>query len=194
MKRLVIAIDCDDVLVASTRFIIDTYNKAYDTSVQLQSAHVSGNPDWQAERDEVHRRIRVIQLSEGYGQLAPSSQAIEAINQLAAQHEIHLVTARSQEIAAVTQQMVDLYFPNCFTSIEHTGFNTSKEKACLAIGAQLLVDDNLKHLLASQSVGVESLFWFGDYPWQDKSILPRGITATRSWPDVLKQVEVICNG
>lgn len=184
MKRLVIAVDCDDVLVASTKFLVEAYNQRYGTLVQLESAYLSGNPDWAAKREEVHRRINAIQLSDEYGSIAPSSEAIEAIGNLADNHELHLVTARAPKIKAVTDRMINDYFPDCFKSIEHVGFNTSKSQTCLNIGADILIDDNLKHLQEAKAADISHLLWFGDYQWQDRTAGAVGITVVRTWPEV----------
>lgn len=66
MKRLVIAIDCDDMLVSGTEHVISSYNKTYGTQVRIEHAHQSDNPEWETDRDEVFRRIHAIQQSDEY--------------------------------------------------------------------------------------------------------------------------------
>ena len=188
MKRLIIAIDCDDVLVRTTQYIVDKYNEEYNTSVRLGSAHAPGNLEWSAGGEEVHRRIDSIQLSEAYGQLAPTAQAVDAVSELAGSHELHLITSRAKGIESVTQRMIDKYFSHCFTSVKHVGYGISKEATCRRVNAEVLIDDNLKHLLSAQTVGISNLLWFGHYPWQDRSVVPEGISVVSGWTQVVEHI------
>ena len=142
MRQLVIAVDCDDVLVPSTQKIVALYNRQYGTNVQLDGAHVSKNPDWQASREDIAERIYDIQLMNEYVEMLPFDDAIRCCRELMRNHELHLVTARPGRIMHTTLAMLEKYFPG------------------------VLIDDNYKHLVSARECGVDSLVWFGDYPWQ----------------------------
>lgn len=165
-RRLVIAIDCDDVLINATEYLVDTYNSRYGTSVRLLHAHQSRNVEWEANRVEVFRRIVDIQQSEEYAAIAPHESTVEVIHRIARDHELHLVTARLNEVMPVTVKMINTYFEGCFTSIEHVGPDRPKGEICKSIGANVMIDDNLHHLESADAHGVEYVIWFGDYPWQ----------------------------
>jgi 5'(3')-deoxyribonucleotidase len=188
-KRLVIAIDCDDVLIGASEYLVETYNRTYGTSVQLQNAYVSGNTEWQADRDEVLRRIYAIQMTDDYAAIEPEDGTIKAVKQLASDHELHLVTARDSTVMLVTQQMVDTYFPGCFASIEHVGADASKGDICARIGAKVMIDDNVGHLETASENGVGLLIWFGKYAWQEvqkeraQSLI--GLRSCHNWQDVV---------
>ena len=77
MKKLVFAIDCDDVLINASEYIVTAYNQLYGTNVQLETAHSSANPAWQADRTEVFRRLHHIQQGEGFTAIPPRSDALE---------------------------------------------------------------------------------------------------------------------
>lgn len=194
MKRLIIAIDCDDVLLDSTEFIVKKYNDNYDTSVKIENAHLSGNTEWGSDRDEVHRRIDMIQLSDEYGELKPSTKVMQIIQQLAKDHELHLVTARSEAVMDVTKRMLDTYFAGCFKTIEHVGYKRSKGEVCRAIAADVLVDDNVKHLQDAGECGVVNLLWFGDYKWQNYQESPLGVVRSGDWVAVKREVDRIARG
>ena len=53
MKRLVIAIDCDDVLIDSTKYVISQYNQYYNTAVKLEGAFSINDRDFGATRTQV---------------------------------------------------------------------------------------------------------------------------------------------
>lgn len=194
MRRLVIAVDCDDVLLESTEFIVETYNQLYDTDVQLEGAYLPQNPLWQSDRREVLRRLYEIQLSEGYAKLEPSHLTIAAVARLASLHELHVVSARPTVTLPVTEAMLERYFPGCFTSIEHVGSDRSKGEVCDSLGADILIDDNAKHLLDAQGKGVARLAWFGHYPWQNNEALAEGIDRCADWADVERIVQEFACG
>lgn len=164
--RQVIAIDCDDVLINASRFIVDAYNKRYGTSVQLAHAHMSKNPEWLADRDEVFRRLYEIQHTKEFGEIIPRHDAMEVIPRLAKAYDLHLITARSDEVLLVTERMIAEYFAGCFVGIDHVGPDSSKGAVCERIGASIMVDDNIRHLEAALHHGVKAVVWFGDYDWQ----------------------------
>ena len=125
MRQLVIAVDCDDVLVPSTQKIVALYNQQYDTNVQLDGAHVP--------------------------------------------------------------------IPGVFTEIEHVGLDGSKGEVCQRLKADVLIDDNYKHLVSARECGVDSLVWFGDYPWQTQVDASGGAMRCRSWYEVQDEIKRITN-
>lgn len=191
MKKLVIAVDCDDVLVPSTERVVGIYNARYGTSVKLAEAYLSANPDWQVDREEALRRIYSIQLTPEYSQTAPFEDAINVCRRLADNHELHLVTARASEVMSVTMSMIDQYFPDVFAEIEHIGDNGNKGEICQKLSADVLIDDNLKHLETARACGVANLIWFGDYPWNKPDEQPEGIVRCSDWAEVEKEIERI---
>lgn len=192
MKRLVIAIDCDDVLIPATEYLVNTYNEQYGTAVQLKNAYMSRNLEWQAERDEVFRRLYALQSSPGYATIKPDPMTIEKVRQLAESHELHLVTARDESVMEATRQMLDAYYPGCFTTVEHVGPNRQKGEVCRAVAADVIVDDNLHHLVSARECGVTNLIWFGDYPWQDRTVeQPEGTLLCNDWDRVGAEIERI---
>lgn len=189
MKRLIIAIDCDDVLVSGTEHVISSYNKLYGTSVQLEHAHQADNPEWEAERDEVFRRIHNIQQTDEYAQIAPDKDAITVVKKLAKHHCLYVVSARHHEVLGVTRAMLDRYFPSCFKGIEHVGSSRSKGEVCKEINADVMIDDNVKNLQSAQEVGVKKLIWFGSYPWQNYDEWPEGVDRCLDWDSIKQEID-----
>lgn len=192
-KRLVIAIDCDDVLISASEYLVETYNDMYGTNVQLQNAHTSKNDEWQASRDEVLRRLHVIQMTDDYAVIEPEDSTIKAVKRLADDYELHLVTARDGAIMSVTQRMVDTYFPGCFDSIEHVGADASKGEICARVGASIMIDDNIAHLETASENGVKLLIWFGDYVWQatqeERAQSLVSLYRCHSWQDAVEVID-----
>lgn len=192
MQKLVIAIDCDDVLVPSTETIVDLYNKRFGTNVTYARAHQSGNEEWGASRDETERRIHEVQLSDEYAEIIPFPEAVSSVRQLAeAGHELHMVTARDSKLLRVTETMLEKYFDDgVLTTLEHVGFGGTKGDICKKLGADVLIDDNLKHLEYAAGCGVGLLLWFGRYPWQgDTGTTTVGIKRCGDWREVTEEIQ-----
>jgi 5'(3')-deoxyribonucleotidase len=134
-----IAIDCDDVLVPTTQSIIDHYNKTYGTSIPLEQLYSKDPAVWgvQDYNEAVHR-VQVYLISPEYLNLPPFKEAIDVIAQLSKRYELHVVTARHDELAEATKRMLAEHFPSLFKSIEFTNHfgETARTKAqvCQAIG------------------------------------------------------------
>ena len=193
MKRLVIAVDCDDVLIETVEKLVEEYNRRYNTDVKIENAFVRNNPDWGAERNEVFARFRTIFTSKEFEAITPRPDAVEVVQRLAMYHELHLVTARFLELELVTLRMLNTYFKDCFTEMNHVG-DGSKGDICRAVRADTLIDDNAKHLIDAKNCGVDSTIWFGDYPWQSHDSDFVDYTARcKDLYEVEKEIERIAN-
>ena len=58
------------------------------------------------------------------------------------------------------------------------------------IGADVLIDDQLKHCLAVVETGRRALL-FGDYNWNRQTVLPAGVERVVDWVEVEKAIERI---
>lgn len=188
MERLVIAIDCDDVLLPSQEHILGQYNMRWSTNVLLEGAYDANNDAWKADAATIAERIYEIQQSKEYGEIVPFSDAIEVCHRLAAEHELHLVTARPNKIMPVTTTMLERYFDGIFTEVEHIGLGSSKGDVCYRLGASMLIDDNASHLKTASQSGVPHLLWFGDYPWQNGGAEGIDIKHCRDWYEVEAEI------
>jgi len=168
IKPLVIMVDCDDVLVDSTRYSVDVYNKKYGTNIPLERAHLLQYKDWGGERELVLKRIVELQNTDEFNNLPPRRDALEVVARLGKEHELHLVTARAPEAEKTTLRMLEQFPANLFKSIHHIGSDKLKGEVCKELGADVMVDDNLKHVISAYENGIKLPIWFGCYPWQDE--------------------------
>lgn len=195
MRRLVIAVDCDDVLLPAVPTLIEEYNRRHNTRVQVADAFVRDNHQWQADRYTVLDRLRDIQNSEIFVNIEPFEEAREVLQRIGRKHELHLVTARDIGVSDTTAQMINVHFAGCFSALEHVG-DGSKGMVCKRIEADLLIDDNYRHLIDAHSHGTDGLIWFGDYEWQihDKAKFSGHemngfIRECRDWLAIEKEIE-----
>lgn len=200
MKRLVIAVDCDDVLVPTAEALARDYNARYGTNVTLDHMYQPITIDsWgTTDEDVAIERMNEIHRSEAHAAIAPHQAAVEAIRQLAEVHELHLVTGRASFLEGITKSMLDSYFPRCFQSIEHTNYivttedlalRRSKGEVCQAIGAQVLIDDHIQHGHSVLEASVEKVIVFGDCPWNRNQKLIEGMTRCKNWNEALAELQ-----
>jgi len=190
MKRLVIAIDCDDVIVPTAPMIIDHYNKTYGTNVELKDFYSNDLSAWGAESDQSAKdRVDLYLESVEYQNAEPFIEAIEAIRKLGEHHELHLVTGRADFLSAATEEMLSLHFPGLFKSLEFTNFfgqnPRSKGDVCTQLSADYLIEDHLHHAKVVAECGTQVLL-FGEYPWnQTDEPLPANVQRVQGWSGVV---------
>lgn len=190
-RRLVIAIDCDDVLLETTPFLVDAYNQKFGTNVTLEHAHASNNPEWGTDDSAlILARLTDLQKTDEYCAVMPHPDAILAVRELAKDHELHLITARDPSIENLTRSMLDTYLSGCFTSMEHVGKDRSKGEVCRQIHADVLIDDNIRHLVSALEMGMSAggALHFGDYVWNSVDTVPTGVVRCGTWRDVQNRI------
>jgi len=192
MRNLVIAIDCDDVLMATTPYFVEAYNAVYGTAVNIATSHIDGEEVWGVSRDVQFQRLGELTKTEEYFNLAPSQEEVDVINELSGNHSLHLVTARRPEELELTQTMINRDLPGLFTSFDFVGWTGSKGEVCERIGATVLVDDSVRNLVDAFKHGVpmEGLLLFGDYPWnQEIPDYLAGVKRCRDWNEVRSAID-----
>lgn len=197
-RRLVIAIDCDDVLVPSAQDVITAYNNQFGTDLTLTDWYkpVTYSQWGTSEEGVAIARVHEYMRSFEHAQLIPDPKAVMAVRELVKHHELHLVTGRPEYMEATTMKMLGIYFPGYFQSIEHTNFHAvgdkksrTKGEVCAQIGANILIDDHIVHGESVIEAGVQRVMVFGDYPWNRREALPRGMVRCYDWKSVLREID-----
>lgn len=196
MKRLVIAIDCDDVLVQTTPWFVDKYNQIYGTNVALADAHTNSDDIWQATHSEMLNRFSEMLQADDYRRLGPSQEEISILEYLASRHELHLVTARQESERMATEAMIERDIPGIFTSLQFVGWQGSKGDICHKIGADVLVDDNARHLhdAIGRGLPVGGGLLYGAYPWNSGDASHKDLLPCSTWFDVKNAIDAIADG
>jgi len=192
MRKLIIAVDCDDVLVRTTPFFVDAYNRKYGTKVTLAKAH-EGDDIWQTDRETLNGRFSELMNTDEYRTLAPSAEEISVLTALAKDHELHVITARRPHEREHTQRTLDTYLPGVFTSLELVGFTGSKGGVTENLKADVLIDDNVRHLQDAIQHGlpVRGAILYGDYPWNTAA--EDGIVRCHTWEEVKAEIDHLAN-
>ena len=191
MKRLIIAIDCDDVIVPTVALHLDHYNKTYGTHIEPKDFYSNDLSLWDVpDTATAIRRVEDYTKTPEYQHAKPFTESIDAIRELGKYHELHLVTGRPDFLTTATTNMLTQYFPDLFSSLEFTNFfhekARSKADVCTQLNADYLIEDHLHHAQLVAACGTKVLL-FGDYPWnQTDKPLPANITRVPDWSAVTK--------
>ncbi len=199
MKRLVIAIDCDDVLVPTGPTQIAFYNNKYNAKVQEKDFYSSANVDMWGTNDNQVAIDRVAEhtLSEEFANIPPTLGAVDAIRRLAELHDLHIVTGRPVTIEQATMRLVGTYFSGCFKTVQHTNYYTyswdktqkrSKAEVCRELGADIFIDDYIGHIQDVRRAGVCDTILFGDYGWSPLGQGDGDIVRCLDWGLVEKEI------
>lgn len=190
---MIIAIDCDDVLIDSTPFLVDEYYKKYGIAIPLADSHRLKHNAWGCNTpEELFLRFVAIQTGPEHMLLKPRTDAVEAVHGLSNRHELHLVTARHNLASPVTDRMLDKYFSGCFVSVHHVADHTTKAEICKKVSADVLIDDKLSHLadaIDNGAIAPGNAIHFGDYVWNQKDTDIDGIITCRDWVEVASVID-----
>ena len=200
-RKLVIAIDCDDVLAPSVQALLEGYNAMFGTRVAMDHFYEPATMDtWGTDDvDLAKRQFEQYLRSDSYHPAVPFEDAIGAVATLAKTHELHLVTGRAEDREPETLRFVDDYFASCFTSIKHTNHFVSSEysvvtrskgEVCRELNADLLIDDHIFHGRDALGAGLKQVIIFGNYPW-NQGELSKGAQRCFNWREVLEEVNKI---
>ena len=187
-KKLVVAVDCDDVIISTMPLFLDMYNKTYGTQGELHQVHMFDSDIWGAEKDFFKQRWFDITKTSEYKELVPDPEGVAVLRTLAEKHEIHLVTARKDEEKAFTQELLRRYVGDIFSSMQFVGWEGSKGSVCQALQADVFIDDLFQHLSSAYDCGIKNLIWFGGRPWQTEDPGDVPVVCCRSWQEVETEI------
>ena len=193
MKKPVLVVDLDEVVVETAQNIIDHYNSSYGTNVTLDQYYSADYAEtWEApDRATAIKRVHKYLETDEYFNLKPTQEAIDVIRKLKLKYELHILTGRADFTEAATRKWLARHFPDIFDSVTFTNYfdlsgkRLSKGVICKQLKAVMLIDDHLDHALDTATYGIKVLL-FGNYPWNKAKKLPANITRVANWQAVTK--------
>lgn len=196
-KRLIVAVDIDDVIFKTVAICQSEYEKRYGVFVPASECYSKDPVVWGVgDYPEAAKRLYEIFTATDF---PPITGAQDVLRRLSRQHEIWAVTGRHEKLAVSTRTSIDRYFSGIFAGIKFTGFldggTITKGMVCREIGADVLIDDLPAHI---ESVldegGLQKAVIFGDYPWNQAEIVdPRAVHCV-DWKAVEIKIKRIANG
>ncbi len=201
MRHLVIAIDCDDVLAENAAGFVAFSNERWDTQLTVDDYGEHWGDMWNIDTQEAEKRAHDFYGSSairGYGHIGG---ALESLTRLAEHHQLVIATSRRLQMRDDTLLWIDEHFPGIFSSsavyfagiwdrIEDDRHVLTKADLIEQIGADILVDDQLKHCAAVAESGRHGVL-FGDYAWNKSDQLPKRVVRCVNWLEVEKEIERI---
>lgn len=201
MRRLSIAIDCDDVLADNAAGFVAFSNKTWGTNLRAEDYDEHWAKVWGVDHNETEKRATHIHDSGVFRSYSPVDQALPTLRKLAKSHDLCIVTSRRMQVRDDTVNWIHEHYPGVFKddtiyfagiwdSIDDTSILKDKSGIVDSINADVLVDDQLKHCLAVANGGREAIL-FGDFSWNKLDKLPNGVTRCVDWLAVKREIERI---
>lgn len=188
MKRLVIAVDIDDVLVDHYEAVLAFHNARYGTTHTLED-YVTDHWSrvWGTDQAETNRRAEEF-AALGVAGRAIKAGALQGIQELHKRYDLAIITVRRKVNVEPTLKWLDDKFPGVFKEVRFVPIweeadAPSKAEICQQIGASYLIDDSLKHCELAAAAGIQAVL-FGSFPWNQATTLPAGVTRCKDWPAV----------
>lgn len=194
MKKPVLAIDFDDTVNDFNHAFLHYNQQEHDALITYEDILTYNYQiDYSISEDEQHHRIWDF-CHNHHNTVTPMSDALTALNTLAVQYELHLVTSRCESMTTLTHEWLDVHIPNIFTGAHFTnGFATkhperrrTKLEVCQALDAKILIDDAIPHATSLAGAGTPVIMF--DRPWNQVDV-PALVTRVFSWPETLEQIE-----
>ncbi len=166
-----LAFDLDDTLIRTfLRFLAHCNRKHRETFKYHQFTSHDFNSIWQISPEAWLERWWSFDESDEAKDIPPMPGAQETIARLAKRHQLHIITARPEEMRDQTTILVERLFGEVFRGRMHfcakdRGVTVicSKVYVCKLVGAQMHFDDHPGHLNMCLAGGVRP--WVVDQPW-----------------------------
>lgn len=190
-NRLKIAIDIDDVLADHAKGFTEFSNAMWGTNLRPEDYDEHWAEIWQVDNEETEKRATLIGKSGLVCRLDKDDEALGVLRELSVHHELVIVTSRRLQMRQDTLAWIHEHYPGIFTedtiyfagmwdTIDDTSVHKTKADVVTSIGADYLIDDQLKHCLAVAQSGGKALL-FGNYSWNQIDELPEGISRVNGW-------------
>jgi len=189
-----IAIDIDDVLAANAEGFVEFSNRRWGTTLTSEDYDEHWAQVWRVNDEEAEERAQKYAASGTHRHFKKITGADKALMELAKGYKLVVVTSRRRAMEKDNQDWLDEHFPGVFTEVHYAGIwdkmqsgriNITKAETVREIGADYLIDDQLKHCISAAEAGIKALL-FGDYSWNQTSSLPEGVTRVKDWKAVLE--------
>jgi 5'(3')-deoxyribonucleotidase len=187
-----IAIDVDDVLAAGAEGFVQFSNGHWGTQLTVDDYNERWGIMWGVDKDEEEKRAKIIYASSIVKDFQPKEEAVKTLKHLAQSYKLVVLTSRAQPSQSDTLLWLEQNFAGIFSDIHFSGFydglpehahKQTKADLCKAIGADFLIDDQIKHCFAAANAGIDSLL-FGNYAWNREALLPSRVWRVNNWPSV----------
>jgi uncharacterized HAD superfamily protein len=193
--RKTIAVDIDDVLSASAEGFAAFSNSRWGTNLTAADYSEEWAVVWGIPLEEAKKRAVEFHDANAVADYRHHAQSLPVLRKLRERYNLVIVTSRRNVLKPATDTWLQTFFPDIFSGVHYAGMwdaghdplhalKQTKAGVCQAIGADYLIDDQLKHCLAAAECGLKVLL-FGTYKWnQTEKTLPQNVTRAADWAAV----------
>ena len=191
-KKIIIAIDVDEVSLDFMNPLLEYHNDKYGTSLKREDFK-SFNlwETWGGTRQEAVKKVYYFFNSPYSENIKPIKGSQESINILSKNKDLVIATSIPGYLHSRTIGMLSKYYSGMFKDFYFTyqfdrNNGNRKKNICLEKNVDFIIDDVIDNVLACSSV-VKKAFLF-DSPWNQINNLPENVGRVHSWKEVLKQL------
>lgn len=186
---MTVGFDLDDVILDFHGVLNLYHNERFGTSFSKEhftSWHV--HDLWGCSKEEAANRILDFYESPEHWKAIPMVGAVEAVKNLKHFHELHIITAKPEDLRERTLKWLDKYFLDMFSGVHfanHLGGGPRRSKGEVAkeFGIEIFVEDALKNAEDVASYDIPVLLF--DSPWNQGEV-KAPITRVHSWDEIIK--------
>jgi len=193
MSKQVIAVDVDDVLSASASGFAAFSNRRWGAGVTADDYDEDWAKFWKVPLEVALQRREEAHASGVFGDYATVDKAVDVLSRLKTDYDLIVVTSRQLKLKPETDAWIARHFPNIFSAVHYAGIwdtqdvknalRQHKAGICQQLGADFLIDDQLKHCIGAAECGMRALL-FGNYKWNRADNLHENITEVHTWDEV----------
>lgn len=196
MARTIIAIDIDDVLANNAAGFVEFTNKRWGTNLAVDDYNEHWAKVWKTEHDldETIRRRDEFISSRVHRNFQSADGAHDVLRKLSERFELAIITSRMRSMKIDTKDWLLKHYSDIFTeksihyagiwdTMTHESVHATKAAVMEFIGAEYLIDDQLKHCEAIVRMNKTALL-FGNYGWNQSSALNSAIVRVNDWQAV----------
>lgn len=197
MSKRTIAVDIDDVISRSAEGFSAFSNERWGTNLTAAQYSEEWAPLWGVSVEEAIERAKELHDAGAHGTYLSYEEASPVLARLKERYNLEIVTSRRAVVSNITEDWLAKHFAGLFSAVHYVGMwdedvdphnvhqrlERTKADLCKQIGAEYLIDDQLKHCLAVAEVGIQAVL-FGDYRWNQHDNLPVNVTRASNWDEV----------
>ncbi len=191
-SRPTVAVDIDDVLADHAKQFVEFSNSRWGTHLSVEDYDEHWSDMWQIDNIETEVRAGDFFGSGIITKYNHSDEALSILTELSRKYDLIIVTSRRIQLEKETRSWIANRYPGIFTEIHFAGIwekadgkahLRTKADLCQELGADYLIDDQLKHCIAAAKCGMKGLL-FGEYTWNQSGELPENVVRVKGWEEV----------